>query len=838
MSNCFDCSRHKDCLTNKLSTSSIGNTNKLLVVTSAPTYKQDLLERSTPDENMKSLISDVMGLELSDIVFTSLVRCYSDRDLEMPDVATCYKHFEELVSDLKPKCILGLGSVVNKFLGGKNYVRGEYADIEVGSMKVPFVGTHSQKLALDNFDMFMQPFITDFSKAYSIACGAKEVKGTNVVQVTRLEDIQDLCIMIGIKGFVAFDFETSGLAWYNPNFYATCISLTIEAGTSYVVPIDHFEYPMGMAHCIKKMLEDESIVKVAHNAKFDMHVAKAYGVRIGGLVHDTMLMHHLLDETVSQGLKNLVKMYLPNFTGYEDVIAQYKWDAVPFDVLANYAGTDTDATFRLYLDFHLRLLQDNRLPDLYSNLVLPFLQTSFEAEHTGMLLDKNYLDNSIEEAQEIIKSVENRMFSNPIVSRYVEYKREQETEFELERLKEKIKLGNRNIKKYEERYAKILSGEIVLDYEFNLSSTQQLEGLLYSKHGFGFIGKGAAKEVLAELKDDSGFIKDLQLYRSLNKTVSTYLIGIRDLLDSENRVHTSFLQHGSRSGRISASNPNLQNLPDSNRVKDEEAKKVVAMVKKAFVPPVGHYILQLDFSQAELRVAAEFADEDNMLEAYNTDKDLHAVTGATSANLTIEQFYELSKEAQKSLRQKAKAQNFGLLYGMSADGFKHYAKNGYGVILTDREAEKARNAFFKTYPKLSSWHELYRAKGKRFGYVRTLFGRKRHLPFINSYDRMKQGEDERVAINSPVQGTAAEFTLFGIVLASYLLPNEVVFVNTIHDSVIYYVPFELLDETLATLKKVFEQMPTKPFFGRGLEKVGMKVDIEISKESWKDMQPI
>jgi hypothetical protein len=203
----------------------------------------------------------------------------------------------------------------------------------------------------------------------------------------------------------------------------------------------------------------------------------------------------------------------------------------------------------------------------------------------------------------------------------------------------------------------------------------------------------------------------------------------------------------------SSKDPNLQNIPTNSKLYDETSKIVTSFVKKSFTVPEGKTLIQLDYSQAELRVVASFANEKAMLTAYENDQDLHAVTAANMLKLSLEAFYELDKDTQKKWRTRAKAGNFGLLYGMSAGGFKDYARNNYGVELTDKEAEDTRKLFFQTYPNLLEYHATYIAKGRKFGYVRTLFGRKRHTPDIHSSDNLKRSNDERVGINCVTEDT-------------------------------------------------------------------------------------
>ncbi len=257
-------------------------------------------------------------------------------------------------------------------------------------------------------------------------------------------------------------------------------------------------------------------------------------------------------------------------------------------------------------------------------------------------------------------------------------------------------------------------------------------------------------------------------------------------------------------------------------------------VKKSFIVPEGYTLIAVDYSQAELRVIASFAQETVMLKAYADNLDLHAVTAAQMVNETIEGFYQLDEKKQKEWRTRAKAGNFGLIYGIGAEGFVDYAKSNYGVELTLKESEKLKEDFFTLYPRLLNYHAEYIAKAQKFGYVRTLFGRKRNLKDIHSSQAFKRSLDERAAINSPIQGTAGAFTIFASAILKHRIDPRVKFVLNVHDALYFYCPDELLQTTIPLIKKTCEDLPTNLYFQKELKGIGMKVDVETSKTNMKD----
>lgn len=783
---------------------------------------------------------------------------YSDKKIKEAGIALKNKLIK-----LKPKAVVCLGeTVMNALCGVKGITshRGEvfsWDDEQGGLIKV--VPTFSPAY-VQNASVQLEKFAGDLQLARNISLGIEEKQGQSLnhvcLTVSDAKKAIDYCVEVGI---CCFDFETTkltNLETFDPNFKATLLSVSFQHGSSYSIPLEHYQTPFTpdevaeiLAYFFDRVLENPEVHKVAHNTKFDMHVAARYGCKkFRGRYDDTMLMHHLLDETKKHGLKEVTKEYYPDFGGYEKEVRRFEWAKVPLQILAPYGGLDTDLTLRLRTVFTDMLMQDLRVYKIYRNLTIPALHALFEAEETGMLIDREQMAINIKRAEELYEMMEAKLRDYRQVKMFESIMRDQIVSEKIAELEEKRDAAKGKTRvNYDEKINSIKAGTTDLYVGMNFDSVPQMGKLLYSDAGFGFPmpyvkkkrkeAEATGKEYLMELNDDTGFIDDLLLYRSIGKTLSTYLHGINDRLDTLDRVHTSFLLHGTKSGRLSSQNPNLQNLTNVAKLTDRIAIEVVTMVKKPFIMPKGYTLAQIDFSQAELRIIASFAGETAMLEAYDAGIDLHALYASKMLNTTLDEFYLLPKDQQKNWRTRAKAGNFGLIYGMSAEGLVDYAKNNYGVVLTLKEATTMRNAFFSMYPRLLEYHDTYVAKGRKFGYVRTLYGRKRHLPDIDNSQEFVRAMDERVAINSPIQGTSGEFTVFAVSLLRNRLDPRVKFVNTVHDSIIYYIPDDILDSQLRVIKYTCENLPNKQYFDRELEGVSMKVDIETSKIGWKDLQP-
>lgn len=897
---------------------------KLMIVAESPSNFDDennSVLASKKDELLKNIISKVLGLDVNEFYFTYLVKCKTidGKPPTESDATACFHYLKREIKEVKPVAILALGALATKMLTGQNSitkVRGQVFTTPSGIKVIP---TFSPGY-VEQVQQQLKNFATDIQKAYHVSIDQlPAVSSTKIVMVDTFDKVREIVSYIEQTGDSCFDFETTGLEILTKeDEIPTCLSLSFQHGSSYVIPLFHFESPFTaeevleiIAYINAKVFANKNIRKIAHNLKFDMHVARKYGCTFRGRLDDTMLMHHLLNELEKHGLKEISDTYFKEFSGYEDEVKKYKWAEVPLKLLAPYAGTDTDLTFRLCTLFESYLLKDERVYVLYRNLVMSVLPTLQEAEQEGMPIDRDFLQNSIAEVDKLIESQTIKLRAHKKVQEFENWKRDKVNWAAIEELENKlfllrqqrdskreetlkklldateIRLNDAIMKRLakgekgkvtateitleeklrglkagtvdplassanitqiqmEERLRGLKAGTLSIYQPLNFKSPDQVEELLYFPEGFGFKKQfsyktktegGTGKDVLNEIKDKSGFIDDLLLMRSIEKMQGTYLKGILKRLDKNNKIHTEFKQHGTMTGRLSSANPNLQNLPNVGKLKNDTSKYVVSLVKKCFIPEPGMSLIQVDFSQAELRIIASFAKEETMLDAYAQNLDLHTVTGANVNGYTLEQFAALEESIRKDLRTKAKPGNFGMIYGISPEGFQEYAKQNYGVIFSLKEAQDIRDKFFKLYPGLLRYHSEYIAKAQKFGYVRTLFGRKRLTPNIHSVIGAQRADDERVAINSPVQGTSGELTLFAAALLRHRLNPVVKLRNTVHDSLIYFAPHHLVADTIRIIKETCENLPTELYFGRVLEGVQMKVDIEISTKSWKELEP-
>jgi DNA polymerase-1 len=710
----------------------------------------------------------------------------------------------------------------------------------------------------------LETYVDTVMTAYHCAIGVQRQEIKNVFEVVQLKEYLKYFIpYFKSSAICSFDFETSeigDMTTFAPDFKIKTLALSFQQGSAIVIPINELS-PFELSGIVRilndEIFGDPSILKLGHNVKFDMHCAANIGItKFFGPFHDTMLMHQLLDENIPHGLKSIVRTELPMFSNYEAPSLEYgNWNDIPFDILAQRNALDSDLTLRLYVILTDYMLQNEpRLYNLYRNLTAPATVALFHAENNGMLINKKYLEEQIEETKHIIEAHEEKMRNHSIVKKFCAKQQEYKTAQKLVELKHKIDLDeikifkskaanthkDERIEGLQKMIADIKTGKIPVEIEkLNFGSWVQMNELLYSKDGFNFdrpidpmTGEskvGTGKEVILYIEDKTGFIDDLLAFRQMNKVLNTYLKGIYTKLDHNNYIHTNFNQHIIITGRLSSDKPNLQNV--ITRTKYKSVEDLVKVVKNSFVCPEGYTLVSADYSQAELRLIAHFSQDTNMLEAFKNGVDIHENTAALVRGLTIEKFKQLPEKDYKQFRFEAKAQNFGLIYGMSAPGYQNHARIEYGITLSRKKAEQTKTQFFAAYPKILDYHRIYKAKAIKYGYVRTLFGRKTRLPDAISIDKIKKGHADRNAINSPIQGTAGELTIFAFCLLRYCLDESVLFVNTIHDNDMYYIPDELVKDSIVTIKQMMENLPIKLYFDKELT-LPMIADFETSKTSW------
>lgn len=713
--------------------------------------------------------------------------------------------------------------------------------------------------------------------------------------ITEEKEVDKLIQYCITTGYASVDFESNGYPPPHPLFQPTILGVSFQPGISYIIPLAHKSSPfrknnrwLGIfKRFCKAVIENPKIIKVAWNFKYEYNVFRKYGITPKGRLFDAMLAKYLLKEERPNDLKSNVALFIPKYAGYDlpkqpskdatlEQLVNF-WSNVELEQLSTYCALDCDLTLRLMIFFE-RLLINNNFYFLFRNMLMMAVRVLADSEWHGIPCDTTYLDLLVKDYSIKIDHVKTSLYNNPSVKTFENrlikdrikneiFKIEDEIENlykELGILKKKVKkgkdvpsreLGNlqRKINNREDKRDRFIAkdfktkGELKLVEPINFASHKQMvEFLFNSKAGLKFdIVRYTIKDkketktpstdesVLEELKplDKSGFIESLLELRGLEKLYSTYIIGMRNKLSPAGCIHGSFLLHGTVTGRLSSANPNLQNIPRDTTSSD---------IKKMFIPPKGKVLLQLDYSQAELRVFAAVANETEMLRWFKEGKDIHLAVACDKNKWEYDWALAIYEKEDKNdpnfipikkERKYAKTINFGIVYGQTAK------KLSLGMECSLEEAEIYLRQYAKRFPKIWKFISKQHKRVKEDGYVINLFGRKRRLGNIWSDDWGKMAEAQRQSVNAPIQGAASDYTLFSSILIwekiqKGELPKDMVQAYTVHDSLGYFVNPEDVAWVVPILDKICSNPETKEWFNFQIDSVKMKVDFEISHENW------
>ncbi|MGL4354220.1 MAG: DNA polymerase I [Aeromonas popoffii] len=551
----------------------------------------------------------------------------------------------------------------------------------------------------------------------------------------------------------AFDTETTSLDYMEARIIG--VSFAVEPGKAAYVPFghDYLGAPVQLSEAVvlgklKPLLEDPTRLKVGQNLKYDRNVLLNHNIDLQGIAYDTMLESYVLNSTASRhDMDSLAKRYLGvETTSFEDIagkgVKQLTFNQIELEQAAPYAAEDADITLRLHQTLWGQLEAVPGLSRVFSEIELPLLPVLARMELLGTTIDPKLL-----------------------------HQQSHEIELRLAEL---------------ERQAHELAGQ-----EFNLSSPKQLGEILFTKLGLPIIKKtpkgapSTAEEVLAELAETYELPRLLMEHRTLAKLKSTYTDKLPLMIKPQTgRVHTSYHQAVAATGRLSSSDPNLQNIP----VRNEQGRRI----RQAFIPSAGYKLVAADYSQIELRIMAHLSGDKGLLTAFAEGKDIHKATAAEVFGVTLD-------AVTTDMRRSAKAINFGLIYGMSAFGLAKQLGIGRA------EAQKYMDLYFERYPGVLEYMERTRQQAEAQGYVETLFGRRLYLPDIKSRNAGLRKAAERAAINAPMQGTAADIIKRAMInVDSWIRGIEdesIRMLMQVHDELVFEIREEKLEEYTAIIKE-------------------------------------
>ncbi|HDL8285713.1 TPA: DNA polymerase I [Yersinia enterocolitica] len=555
----------------------------------------------------------------------------------------------------------------------------------------------------------------------------------------------------------AFDTETDGLDTLSSNLIG--LSFAVAPGEAAYLPLahDYLDAPAQLDRDwvlaqLKPLLEDDKALKVGQNLKFDQSMLARYGIDLRGIAFDTMLESYVLDSVAGRhDMDSLAERYLNHKTiTFEEIAGKGKnqltFNQIALEQAGPYAAEDADVTLQLHLVLWPKLQQSEGLKRVFQEIEMPLLPILSRIERTGVLIDQNILAAHSKELT-----------------------------IRLDEL---------------EKQAHELAEE-----PFNLASPKQLQVILYEKQKLPILKKtpgGAAstnEEVLAELALDYPLPKVILEYRGLAKLKSTYTDKLPLMINPvSGRVHTSYHQAVTATGRLSSRDPNLQNIP----VRNEEGRRI----RQAFIAPEGYRIMAADYSQIELRIMAHLSQDKGLLAAFAAGKDIHRATAAEVFGLSLE---KVTNEQRRS----AKAINFGLIYGMSAFGLARQLNIPRG------EAQRYMDLYFERYPGVLEYMERTRKQAAEQGYVTTLDGRRLYLPDIHSRNATRRKAAEREAINAPMQGTAADIIKRAMIAVDAWLQQQpeplVRVIMQVHDELVFEVHESVLESAEQKIRELMEQ---------------------------------
>lgn len=703
---------------------------------------------------------------------------------------------------------------------------------------------------------------------------------TRIVIVQNEYQLDELITHCKTTKYCSFDYETTGFQYQSPDQYPLILGVSFQPGSSGIIPLGHKDSPFKKNYQKylfkfgKEVLENPKIIKIGWNLKFEYKWCLRYNIVPKGRLFDAMLAKYCLDEEMPHDLKSFVTKFFPRYAGYEKELRVVKetgeldrvdWNNTDFDKLCKYCGIDADLTGRSMIYMEPKLMKLG-FYNLFRNLLMGILRVLAESEYRGMLADREYLDKLIKDYQIKIEQADKAMREDPALLKY-------EAKFKKKHLQNLINKVRLDIEEIIERDAPNAARLIAFreakikgflegkfnnkeSYEkLNFKSPDQLREFFFtSKFGLRLkpikftkdknTGRRTNKpstdeDTLIKLKehDKSGFMQKLLDHRGLVKLDSTYISGMYPNLDIHNRIHANFRINGTVTGRLSCTQPNLQNIPRGSTAAD---------IKRQFITPPGYLLLEVDYSQAELRIIAEVSKDKAMIDIFNKNYNIHVATACkmnggleiydkVKAIIKIGESLDANQlvlpENKKYLKwvkekKKGKSLNFSIVY---QQGDKATAET---LGVSEKEARRFKQEWFKQFPGVKKWIEKQKKLAHKQECVISLFGRKRRLYDVNCGDSFWEAEAERQAINTPIQGASGDFTLFSqVVIREEILkgnlPRDLFHVYTVHDSIGYYIRPEYIHDVVPKIMKICNNPQTMKYFGFELKYVTMKVSPEV-----------
>lgn len=732
--------------------------SEIMIVGEAPGYQED--EEGEPfigaaGQLLNKLLDEFGKIDRDECYITNVAKCRppQNRTPTRKEIKICVEEYLiKEIDRVEPRWVLALGNAALQGVLGKSGItkhrgtRYEFPDFTVMASFHPAAVLRNPRYGTE--------LAADLERFGKLTRGEDGTPTTKVRMIRTAAQMKWLLRKLNSVKAFAYDIETNGLQEYRSDSKIVSIAFTWNAGESVFIPIHHkqtpWKNPQQVLDALVSVMKDSPAKKIAHNGKFDARWLAQFGVEVTQ-TFDTMLAAHMLDENRAKGLKPLSQLFL-QADAYDLGDELKDAENVSLVKLATYNAKDTDYTFRLYQTFRKELWEEKRVAKVFKHLMIPASNALVPIERRGIQVDwERWLDRNVKTSANI-KRLEDHM---------------------KEQYVKKSKRGNINFNS-PIQVAEWLFGDLDLEI---LEETKT--------------GNPSTKEsVLLQLAREHKVAAILLKYRKWKKYSTTYLGPWAKWADEDMRIHPTYKLFGTVTGRLSCTDPNLQQVP-----REPFIRGILGARK-------GYVFVEADYSQIELRIAAMLAHEKRMLRMFAQGADIHM-------NTAVEMTGKTPDTVEKEERKKAKAVNFGFLYSMGAEKFVTYARDNYGVDITLPEAEAFREKFFASYPALRPWHERQKRLAHRYKRVHSAIGRVRHLPDIDSRDKGVRGEAERQAINSPVQSLASDFTLLAMILLSQL---GLSILGLVHDALLFEMHEDEVEKTLPIIKQTMENLPLQELF--------------------------
>lgn len=750
----------------------------IMIVGEAPGFREDEISRPFSGKSGRLLDEALskVGLDRQNVYITNTVKCRPPENAtpNKTQQKACRHYLDDEIERVQPKYILLLGNVALSVIKKSGILKHRGDIVDFGDAKV--LPTVHPALVLRNprYRSIFESDLRTFSRLVKGISG--DIPAPRTFLVTDKTTLARCCQAILRAEAVAYDFETNGFDEMADNAKVATISISPVPGIAFVVPIHHpeasWKRPERVLKTIANALVYTNAKRIAHNAKFD----DKWFHQFGGPVYadfDTMLAAHILDENRFKGLKVLAPMLL-GVDPWADVdLSNEGALREPLGKLAKYNAKDTDYTLRLYHLFKKELMSrgNERSLRLFARIMMPASRVLTDVERHGIYLDEKRL-----------------------AERRIE-------------VRQKLEGFDRKLTK-------------IYGVQANWNSTVVLADLLFNKLELPIVeltatGRPSTREsVLLRLASKHEVAHIIIEYRQWKKWESTYLTKWATM-SRDHRMYPNYKLSGTVTGRLSSGKED----PKDPRVGLQQVPRD-PFIRGIVGAPPGWKFVEADFSQAELRIAAHYAQDPTMMRLFSLGEDIHM-------NMAMQMTGKPAEKVTKEERKKAKAVNFGYLFGMGVKKFVDYAFDSYGVEVSMDESRASRNAFFASFYRLPAWHERQRRLARQYRRVQSAIGRVRHLPDIDSEDKEVRGESERQAINSPVQSLASDMMLLSMILLHEMMPvDEAAITGTVHDSVLFEIREDRIEHWIPIIKELMENLPLKKMFGVELT-VPIQVDIKV-----------